>query len=270
MIPAESQHQRAHPWPVILGFAVDAWVFRHSLLGKMITTYICDAGTIFQRQTIVIIPLQNAMWTRWGLSGMLPSSHTTPCSLGTTIFLLLSFFQSHLPYYDSRNLRQLTPTVRQRKQRNRILVLTWCFAKHPPCHCSMPARKAICPGSGKAATIIPKVNRNEQLGVRTISGKKPNRQWLCKPSGSNSSLQECPKFGSPKAKAFKCNLNFPSNPAITKKTPTQGQAESFLSRRAILQEAELMTLELNDFECVPFHPRDPSLLLHPGLAIHLL
>lgn len=31
-----------------------------------------------------------------------------------------------------------------------------------------------------------------------------------------------------------------------------------------------MTFELNDFECVPFHPRDPSLLLHPGLAIHLL
>lgn len=28
MIPAESQHQRAHPWPVILGFAVDELSFQ--------------------------------------------------------------------------------------------------------------------------------------------------------------------------------------------------------------------------------------------------
>lgn len=31
-----------------------------------------------------------------------------------------------------------------------------------------------------------------------------------------------------------------------------------------------MTHKFNDFERVPFRPRDPSLLLHPSLAIHLL
>lgn len=69
-----------------------------------------------------------------------------------------------------------------------------------------------------------KVSRKEQLGVRKISGKKPNRKQLCKPSGSNRfPLQEgCPEFGSPKGKAFKCNLNLPSIPAIAKKPPSQG------------------------------------------------
>lgn len=31
-----------------------------------------------------------------------------------------------------------------------------------------------------------------------------------------------------------------------------------------------MTHEFNDFDCIPFLPRDPSLLLHPSPAIHLL
>lgn len=104
MIPAESQEQRAHPWPVILGFAADTWVFRHSLLGKNIITYICDRGTIFQRHMIVVIPLQIATLTWQGQTGMSPFSHRAPPFTGHHHPPGPKFFSSSL-HDDSRDLR---------------------------------------------------------------------------------------------------------------------------------------------------------------------
>lgn len=105
MTPAESQDQRAHPWPIILGFAVDARVFRHSLLGKKITTCICDVRTISQRTPNDSYNSPAKYHTdEAGLTGDVSFLHRASRSLDTTTLSAHQFF-SCLLHYDSRDLR---------------------------------------------------------------------------------------------------------------------------------------------------------------------
>lgn len=145
------------------------------------TIYICNGRTISRRQTIVLINLQNTILMRQGLLGLLPFLAYTFLLIGHHHPFCWFFFSVSSPLLRFQGF-QITRTNNMAEEVEEPHFSTdLAFHKTAPPGLQHDSCESIPLAPGKAAPMIRKVSRNEQLGVSTISGKKPNRQRLCKP-----------------------------------------------------------------------------------------
>lgn len=126
-----------------------------------------------------------------GLLGLVPFLHKPSCSLVTTT-LSAVFFSVSSPLLVLQGFQITHTNSKAEEVEEPHFSAHLTLHKTPSLWLQHDSWESTPLAPGKAAPMICKVSMNEQLGVSRISGKKPNRQRLCKPhSGHFLLLEEC-------------------------------------------------------------------------------